>query len=91
MERARPLARNVSEILRIPVQPSYPAIKPRAGEIYLISWKDDSCRSEYKATKTIFPEHNTADCGVFVCIVSTSIVHRCCSFIVICSLFHGAE
>jgi hypothetical protein len=56
MERARPLAGDVevdlsvSEVLRYfknPVQPSYPPIKPKAGEIYLITWNDDSCSSEY--------------------------------------------
>ena len=56
MERVKPLARDVnsdlsvSEVLKYfenPVQLSYPAIKPKADETYLISWKDDSCRSEY--------------------------------------------
>ena len=57
MERSKPLANgvqvelSVSEVLNYlkkPVQPSYPALKPKAGEIYLISWNDDSCKGEFR-------------------------------------------
>ena len=54
---------SVSEVLKYFGNSIQPAIKPKAGEIYLISWKDDSCRLSTKlaiATMTtiyIFPEH----------------------------------
>ena len=41
---------SVSEVLKYFGNSIQPAIKPKAGEIYLISWKDDSCRSEHRAS-----------------------------------------
>ncbi len=50
MEPAKPIAENIAEQLsiskvleylkkKIPLKPTYPAQKAKAGEIYLITWK----------------------------------------------------
>ena len=50
---AKPLARNISNDLSIsqllqyfknPVESTHPPFQPVAGEVYLIAWKDESCK-----------------------------------------------
>ncbi len=59
MEPAKPIAENIAEQFSIskvleyfesesPLKPTYPAQKAKAGEIYLITWKDDSCKREFR-------------------------------------------
>jgi hypothetical protein len=55
MEKSKPLAQNIgkdlslSEVLKYfqsKKSTAYPALKAKAGEVYLIIWKDDSNQSE---------------------------------------------
>ena len=55
MEEAKPISTNLQEDLsfyevlryfKSPEPSTAPPIKPKAGELYLITWKDDSCKSK---------------------------------------------